>query len=326
MNFFQNVLTASEQVAILYILVAVGAIADKVGIYTEKVAKSCTDLLFYIITPAVIIESFLSLDYNAETAKSLFIAMGCGFILHIVSAAISSLVFNKSKKDEKCIYKYSCAYGNCGYMALPLAGAVLGSEGVFYCSAVIISFQVFSFTHGIYTITKGMDGQKIKFDFKKLILNPGVISVIIGLPLFLFSVPLPEIVSKPMNYIASLNTPVAMLIFGTYIANTNFKSIFKNWRIFAVALVKLIILPLILIFAFKFAFGFIGLTGATAATLLTALSISAGAPTANNTVMFAAKYDRNTGLASQTVAVVSFISIITLPVMIALAQAMGGTN
>lgn len=313
--FFQNVLIASEQVAILYILVAVGAIADKAGIYMEKVAKSCTDLLFYIITPAVIIESFLSLEYNAETAKSLFIAMGCGFILHIVSAAISTLVFNRSPVDQSCIYKYSCAYGNCGYMALPLAGAVLGSEGVFYCSAVIISFQVFSFTHGIYTITKGKEGEKIKFDFKKLILNPGVISVIIGLPLFLLSVQLPEIIAKPMNYIASLNTPVAMLIFGTYIANTNFKSIFKNWRIFAVALVKLIILPLLLISAFRLA----GITG----SLLVALSISAGAPTANNTVMFAAKYDRNTGLASQTVAVVSFISIITLPVMIALAQAVG---
>ena len=48
-------MVAAEQVAILYILVAVGAISDKIGIYTEKVAKSCTDLLFYIITPAVII-------------------------------------------------------------------------------------------------------------------------------------------------------------------------------------------------------------------------------------------------------------------------------
>jgi len=316
--FFQNVLIASEQVAILYILVAVGAIADKVGIYTEKVAKSCTDLLFYIITPAVIIESFLSLEYNPETAKSLFIAMGCGFLLHIVSAGISAIVFNKSPADKKCIYKYSCAYGNCGYMALPLAGAVLGDEGVFYCSAVIISFQILSFTHGIYTITKGKEGEKVKFDFKKLILNPGVISVIIGLPLFLLSVQLPEIIAKPMNYIASLNTPVAMLIFGTYIANTNFKSIFKNWRIFGVAAVKLIILPLLLITSFRF----MGITGA----LLVALSISAGAPTANNTVMFAAKYDRNTGLASQTVAVVSFISIITLPVMIALAQAVGGVT
>jgi predicted permease len=137
----------------------------------------------------------------------------------------------------------------------------------------------------------------------------------VGLPLFLLSVKLPVIINSPLNYIASLNTPVAMLIFGTYIANTNFRSIFKNWRIFAVALVKLIILPLVLMAGFRLA----GITG----TLLAALSISAGAPTANNTVMFAAKYDRNTGLASQTVAVVSFISIITLPVMIALAQAVG---
>lgn len=313
--FLQNVLTASEQVAILYVLVAVGAIADKIGIYTEKVAKSCTDLLFYIITPAVIIQSFCTLEYNPQTARSLFIAILCGFILHIVSGAISSLVFNKTNKDEACIYKYSCAYGNCGYMALPLAQAVLGEEGVFYCSAVIISFQIFSFTHGIYTITKGMEGEKVKFDLKKLIVNPGVISVIVGLPLFLLSVKLPVIIDSPLNYIASLNTPVAMLIFGTYIANTDFRSIFKNWRIFAVAIVKLIILPLVLMAGFRLA----GITG----TLLAALSISAGAPTANNTVMFAAKYDRNTGLASQTVAVVSFISIITLPVMIALAQAVG---
>ena len=69
---------------------------------------------------------------------------------------------------------------------------------------------------------------------------------------------MPEIIAKPINYIASLNTPVAMLIFGTYIANTDFRSIFKNWRIFAVALVKLIILPLLLIAAFRL----VGITGA----------------------------------------------------------------
>ena len=313
--FFQNVLVAGEQVAILYILVAVGAIADKTGIYTEKVAKSCTDLLFYIITPAVIIESFFSLDYSPDTAKSLFTAMACGLVLHIVSATISSLVFNRCHADKSCIYKYACAYGNCGYMALPLAQAVLGSEGVFYCSAVIISFQIFSFTHGIYVMNKGREGAKVTFGIKQLILNPGVLSVIVGLPIFLLSVKLPNIISSPIHYIASLNTPVAMLIFGTYIANTQFRTVFKDWRIFCVALVKLIILPLVLMTGFRL----VGIKG----SLLAALTISAGAPTANNTVMFAARHDRNTGIDSQTMAVVSFISIITLPVMIALAQTVG---
>ena len=59
-----------------------------------------------------------------------------------------------------------------------------------------------------------------------------------------------------------------------------------------------------------------GLSG----TLLVALAISSCAPSANNTVMFSAKYDKDTRLASQLVATVSFISIITMPLIIAAVQ------
>jgi predicted permease len=55
-------------------------------------------------------------------------------------------------------------------------------------------------------------------------------------------------------------------------------------------------------------------------TLLSALIISASAPTANNTVIFAAKYGRDSVFASKVVAIVSVISIITMPFMIALSS------
>ena len=229
-------LTAAEQVAVLYIIVAVGVIADKTGLYTEKVAKSCTDLLFYIATPAMIINSFFTLEYNSQTAKGLFIALGCGFILHFVSAALPELIFLRCPKDRACIFKYAAAYGNCGYMGLPLAGAVAGEEGVFYCSAVIISFQIFSFTHGVYIMNKREKGGRAKFDLKMLLLNPGVVSVIVGMPVFLLSLKLPTVVTAPVQHIANITTPMAMLIFGTYIANTKFSSMFKEWRIAVVAL------------------------------------------------------------------------------------------
>lgn len=67
--FLQNMLTAAEQAAVLYIIVAVGVIADKTGLYTEKVAKSCTDLLFYIATPAMIINSFLPSNTTLRRLK-----------------------------------------------------------------------------------------------------------------------------------------------------------------------------------------------------------------------------------------------------------------
>ncbi len=310
--FIENLMVAAEQVAILYVLVAVGFLADKAGLFTEKAALLCTDLLFYIVTTAKIVQSFLSMEYDAQSVKGLAIAAGCGALLHIIGGGISFLVFNKAPSNKKNIFKYASVYGNCGYMALPLASAVLGNQGVFYCSAVIMSFQIASFTHGIWLMSRSESGEKTKFDLKKIIINPGTIAVAIGLPMFLLSVKLPSIINEPINYLAELNTPVAMLIFGTYLAHTNAKAALKEWRILSVAGIKLVLIPLICLGIFKL----FGLSG----TLLTALIISASAPTANNTVMFAAKYGKDTGLASQTVAIVSFISIVTMPIFIGIAS------
>ena len=86
---------AAEQVAILYIIVAVGIMAEKTDLFTEKTARLCTNLLFFVITPAVIVRSFLQIKYDAETAKGLFIAIGCGLLLHLVAAAINIPFFRK---------------------------------------------------------------------------------------------------------------------------------------------------------------------------------------------------------------------------------------
>ncbi len=312
--FFENVKIAAQQVGILYIIVLVGVICDKIGLFTEKTAKACTDLLFYIITPSVIIISFLNQEFTKETGISLLIAVAFGFILHFVAIILNIPLFRKGEREKNCILKYSAIYGNVGYMTLPLTEAILGSEGAFYCSAVVMAFNVMAFTHGIYLMTKDDDSNS-KFNLKKLIFNPGVISVAIGLPLFLFNVELPYVIYKPIDYIASTQTTVAMLIFGTFLARTKFSDIFKNKKVFLVALMKLIVLPAVMIVIYKLS----GLTG----TLLTALTISSCAPTANNTVMFAAKYNKDTSLAAQIIATVSFISILTMPIIIAAVQSIG---
>lgn len=303
--FISNVKIAAEQVGILYILVLVGFIADKTKIFTEKTAKACTDLLFYIVTPAVIINSFFSQSYSADSAKKLLIAVGCGFLIHFAAIIISYPVYKRGDADENAVYKFASIYGNVGYMTLPLTDAILGSEGVFYCSGVVIAFNIISFTHGIYI----MDTGKGKFNFKTLLLNPGVLAVAVGLPFYLLNIDLPKIVTAPVAYIDAMQTPLAMIVFGTFLANTNLSSLFKRKKILLAALIKLLMLPAVMFLIYK-AFGL-------GETLMCALMISSCAPSANNTVMFSAKYGKDTSLASQTVALVSFISILTMPLIIA---------
>lgn len=306
--FFENVKTAAQQVGILYIMVLAGVICDKIGIFTEKTGKACTDLLFYLITPAVIVNSFLTQEFTKESGTKLLIALGCGFILHFIAIGINTPLFSRGNKDENCVYKYGSIYGNVGYMTLPLTQAILGSEGVFYCSAVVMAFNVVSFTHGTFM----MDKKAEKFQAKLLIVNPGVVAVLIGLPFFLLNADLPVLITKPVDYVASIQTPLAMLVFGTFLANTKLGDIFRNKKIFLVVLSKLIVLPAIMFCVYRL----FGLTG----NLLIAMTISSCAPSANNTVMFSAKYGKDTGLAAQVVATCSFISIITIPLIIAAVQ------
>lgn len=306
--FFENVKIAAQQVGILYIIVLIGAISDKIGLFSEKTAKACTDLLFWIITPCVIIRSFLNQEFTKETGLKLLVAAGCGFLMHFVAILLNTPLFRKGDREQNTLFRYSSIYGNVGYMTLPLTEAILGDEGVFYCSAVVMAFNVVSFTHGVYII----NNEGGKFDKKKLILNPGVISVLIGLPLFIFKIDLPSLINEPISYLATMQTPIAMLIFGTFLAHTKINDIFKHKKILIVSIMKLLVLPAAMVGIYKL----FGLSG----TLLIALTISSCAPTANNTVMFAAKYNKDTGLAAQIVATVSFISVITMPLIIAAVQ------
>lgn len=307
--FLQNMQTAAHQVFILYIMVAAGFIADRLGVFTEKTARACNDLMFYIVTPCVIIGSFLNTTFTPETGKSFAAALGCSFLAHFIGIIFATPFFNKKDDENNAIYKYASIYANVGYMALPLANAILGAKGVFYCSSGVIALNSIGFTHGIWLMTKG---RNVKFELKNLILNPGVISVLIGLPLFLFSVELPSLINSPINYISNLNTPLAMLIFGTYISKTDLKTIFKMPQQYIVIAIRLLAVPIVMLGICKLL--------SLDTTLTTACMISSAAPSANNTVMFSAKYNKDTGTASKIVAFNSFVSIITLPVMIAVSQ------
>lgn len=307
--FLSNMATAAQQVLILYLIVAVGFAADRLHVFTQSTAKMSNDLLFYIITPAVIIQSFMNMEFDVETASALGIAFLCMSLTLTVGIFLAMPFFNKTG-EKSSVFKYAVTYGNMGYMALPLCQAMLGDEGVFYCSAGVVAFNIFSFTHGIWIMTKG--DKKAKFELKRLVLNPGVISVIIGLPIFIFGLELPDALQSAVGYVADLNTPLAMLFFGTYIANTNLKKMFTVPHNYLVALLKLIVLPGIMLCLFKL----LGISG----VLLTACIISASVPSANNTVMFAAKYGKDTGCASQIVAFDSALSILTIPFMVALSK------
>jgi hypothetical protein len=307
-QFLSNLQTVAVQVLILYLIAGVGFVADKTKIFIQADAKKLVDLLFNLILPIAVINSFLSMERTTEHIKGLILAFLLAGLTHLLGIGISALSFRKRSAKEQGIYHYAITFSNAAFLALPLAESVVGAEGVFYCSCYVAVFNILAFTYGIHKIS----GKTAKINVKNLILNPGSISVIIGIPLFLLQVNLPEFLTDTMQRIGSCNSPMAMIVFGTFFANCNFKNIFLKKEVYFVSLIRLIVIPVTMLFVFKLC----GVEG----NMLKALTISASAPVATNTAMYAAKYDNDTALSSELVGQTSTFSIITMPIIVALAS------
>lgn len=306
--FIENLKTIAIQVLMLYLISGVGFIADKTGIFPQKSAKKVIDLLFNIILPIAIVQTFMTMEYTPQRANGLFIAFACAVATHLFGMAISLFTFRKRDSMlEQGIYHYATVLSNAAFLALPLAKSVIGDEGVFYCAVYVGVFNIVAFTYGIFEIS----GHKAKIDFKKIIINPGTIAVAIGIPLFLLQLEIPYFIAEPMKVIGSTNSPLAMIVFGTFLANADYKNIFIKKELYFVSFLRLILIPLAMMFIFRLC----GVRG----DLLVAMTISSSAPTATNTAMFAAKYDNDAALGSEIAAQSSILSIITMPIIVALA-------
>lgn len=307
--FLQNMYTAFTQVAILILLAVVGFACHKGKLFTAQTAKACNGLLFYIVTPAVICHSFIKLERSADTLKLLGIAVAAATLFHFFAAIPVKFLYNKSSASK--VYKFASMYGNVGYMGIPLSQAVLGSTGVFISSVVVFVFNIFAFTHGASIMNPSKDG---KINVFKMLVNPGTIGLAMGLPLFLFDINLPTLIHEPLTHIANLNAPLAMVMLGTYLADTELGKVFKISENYFVLLIKLIALPALTVGVSRLC----GIRG----DLLVGLTLMSCVPTASNTVMFAAQFGEDTGRASMAIAFTSIASIITMPIWIALAQSL----
>lgn len=297
----------STQVVILFILILLGALLTKKGVFTEKGISSMTDMVLLLVTPCVIIKSFIR-KFDASTLKNLLISFLIAFLAHIAFILLSRwLIRSKEKKSER-VLQFGVIFSNCGYMSIPLQQALLGDDGVFYGASFIAIFQLFIWSYGIIL----MSGDKKYLTPKKMIINPGMIGLFIGLIIFLFSIPVPKIISEPISYLASLNTPLPMLIIGYHLVKSDILKGLKNLKCFYAIALKLVVFPIL-------ALGVMYLCGIRG-TMLVSSVISCSAPTAAITTMFSAKFSADTSLSVNMVSLSTVFSLISMPLIITLAQ------
>lgn len=303
----QNFLIVSQQVLVLCCLMALGFICNKIHWLDAKAVKSITNIVLFFVTPCVIIDSF-SRDVDPSLISGLIVAAVIAFFTFGFSIAFAHLCIKDKDKDIERVYRYASIFGNCGFMALPLEHAVLGDIGTFYGTAFIAIFNLIVWTYGIWL----MSGDKANIKAKALFTNPGLIGAVIGILLLVTGFRFPSVISTTIGYMADLNTPLPMIVIGYYLGNLSVKKIVSNKKQYLIAFYRLLLIPGVMLVIMHFA--------KVDPVVMVVSTIAASAPTAANTAMFATLYDKDAELGAQLMSVTTLLSLITLPLLVALAQ------
>jgi len=307
------------RVASIFILILLGFASAKTGLTPRESSKYLSNIVVYISAPCAIIHSMSEQELNPETAASL----GIVFALFVALIAFSWLIASlhtklfKVKNEDKGIYQNMIIFPNNGFMGMPISMAIYGGQGFFLMVAANILAPPIMYTFGIWNMLRHR-GMGAKFSPKQFI-NVPVIASFVGLAIFFFRIPLPEVLGNSIKLAGDMMTPLCMMVIGIQLTQSSVGSIIRNYRLVSASFIKIIALPLI-VFAILLPFGLIQTqSGSLLDPLIIAIIVmNAMMPTAAITVAVSEMYGCDATLASEGAFLTTLFSIATIPLTAAL--------
>ncbi len=298
-------------IATLALLLAAGIITGKLKIIDERSTERLSTLIVKLGQPFLIINALIGIEPTPENIKNGFLIFGLGLIIHIFMAVLAHLLAKPVRGfDERKLTEFGMLFTNCGFIGFPILESIFGETGLFYGAFYIISFHLFTWTWGIAILARGRED--IKITPKKALVNFGTIPSLIGIVLFLSGLQLPEFVTDFSGYIASLCTPISMLITGSNLSRRGMKSMLTNPSVYLTNAVRLIVMPL----AVTTALWLVGVPD----YMVVFGCVMAAMPTAAVITMFGEMYGISPGCAAELVGSTSLLSVATLMPVIKFAE------
>lgn len=302
------------QIAILAIVVIIGAIASVFKVLNNDTLGMLSKVIFNISLPLMLFTNFLKLSATPKLLANSLIVLSVSALVIFFMLLIGWLFVRSFKITgrEAAVFKAHSMFGNIIFLGFPLINALYGAEGLLYASMFQLTSNIIMWTVGVVVLTFG-NGVSWKKSILKVV-NPNTIATVIGLFFFLLSVKLPAIIVTPLKETGSANTWLCMLYIGAMLASSDVGGLLKNKSLYLISFNRLIFVPAILIALFALA---ASLFGAAPDKLVSSVIIlEASMPCMASVVIMAKELGADDRLAVGNVFVSTILSTATLPLVL----------
>ena len=299
-----------QQMMVLFIIMMIGYLCRRIGLFGPEASKLLSGIVVNVANPALILSSSINKESVIE-GKELALTMGLAISFYLVLLVLAEVVprILRVGETDYGVYKVMTVFSNIGFMGFPLLTAMYGSESLLYGSLFLIPYNVLIYTYGVGALCKSEEtakqGRK-SIPWKK-IFNIGVIACIISVMLYLTRIRVPQVIEDVASTLGNLTAPLSMMVIGDAMSQMKIKELLKDKKLMIFTGIKLLVIPVIGLFAVKQ----LGLNPMLTGVCLVMLSTPVGSMTA----MLAQQYDGNYELASKGVALTTLLSVITMPIV-----------
>ncbi|TVR68508.1 MAG: AEC family transporter [Marinilabiliales bacterium] len=308
------------QIIMLGIVVIIGAAAAKTGIITENLKEGIASLVFNITLPLLILSSFTALDITWDLLRNgiMVIILAYLAIFFMLMTGRFSARLQKMRPETSSIHVMHTAFGNIVFLGFPLMDALFpGGQGLFYATLFYLVSNSVMWTAGVNILSN-----KHKPDTTstvKNLLNPNTLAFVIGIALMMGRVNLPAVIDVPLRGLGQTTHYLSMLYIGGMLAQTNIRGVFAMKRVYLLSLNKMIVSPAILIILFSLLLRVFSLEMDTVA--FSVVVLQAGTPCMAIIVVLARRFNADDIHATENVFVTTLFSILTLPFLYWMVQA-----
>ena len=299
-----------NQIIQLFIMIFMGFIIVKAKLLKAEDSKILSVIVLYLIIPCVIINAF-QVNYTKDTVQGLLISLAASVLTQVILLiviSVSGKFLHLNEVEVASIY-----YSNSGNLIVPIVTFILGKEWVLY-GCVFMSVQlIFIWTH-----CKKIISREASYDWRKIVLNINMISIAIGIILFLTRIHLPETINNTLSAVGSLIGPASMIVTGMLFAGMDFKQIFANKRVYFVSFLRLIIVPVIALFLIKCSQ--LSTLSSNGNKLMLIVFLAIITPSASTVTQMCQVYGNDSQYASAINVVTTLLAIVTMPLMVMLFQ------
>lgn len=240
------------QMLVLLAMMLTGAFVYKKKWLGEEGSANLSKLVVNVFNPLLVISGVLG-DTDAISREKIIGNVQLVILYYVIAVVFGMLLawVLHPPKNLKSIYVLMATFSNLGFMGIPVAKSLYGSEGVVYVSFYILIYNVIVYTYGMSLARRaareksGMDNTEktnLSDSFKRMI-NPGVVAALLALLIFAMGIRMPAPVVSLCEYMGNTTIPLSMIMIGISIAKADLRSYLKDVRMYAFILLRMVALP-----------------------------------------------------------------------------------